>query len=399
MGQSTAARTSFMAAAAEAARPVRILELRSVRGTGGGPEKTILLGTARTNRERFEITVCYVRDLRDTIFRMGERARELGISYTEVLERHSFDLGIWAQLRELVRERRIDIVHSHDYKTDMIAWLLARWTPIVPMATVHGWISNSWRERVYNHMDTLLLRTFPAVVAVSGPIRARLIARGAAGHRVHRIPNGVDQEAFRRLPALRAAARRQFGFTEADFVIGQIGRLEDEKRPDLLLETAARLPFPSRILIVGDGSRRSALVSQARELGLGDRVVMTGLRADVPELLHAMDVYVQTSDTEGVPNVVLEAMATEVPVVATDVGGTAELIGHGVHGLLVPKGDVTGLAAAVARTRSEPGETGRRVRQARQRIELELSFAARMSRVEEIYVDLTQRRSGADSRA
>ena len=116
--------------------PIRVLELRSVRGTGGGPEKTILLGSARSDPARFPVTVCYIRDLRDAVFEMGERARALGLDYVETRERHSFDWTIWPALRALVADRRIDIIHAHDYKTDLLALLLARATVASGMAPV-----------------------------------------------------------------------------------------------------------------------------------------------------------------------------------------------------------------------------------------------------------------------
>src|SRR5215203_4109554 len=113
--------------------PIRVLELRSVRGTGGGPEKTILLGTARTDPSRFAITVCYLRDDRDTVFGVDEKAAALRIDYVELRERHSLDPAVWAALRRLVRERRIEIVHSHEYKSDLLAWLLSKFESIVPL--------------------------------------------------------------------------------------------------------------------------------------------------------------------------------------------------------------------------------------------------------------------------
>ena len=94
--------------------PVRILELRSVRGRGGGPEKTILLGAERADRTRVRVTVCYIRDARDREFDMRARAEGLGLDYTEISERGSFDPRVWPILRRLVRERAIDIVHAHD---------------------------------------------------------------------------------------------------------------------------------------------------------------------------------------------------------------------------------------------------------------------------------------------
>src|SRR5262245_53683572 len=106
--------------------PLRILELRSVFGTGGGPEKTILLGAAQADPARYRVTVCYIRDRRDRVFHIDERVRALGIDYVEVPERHSWDPAIWGRLRRLVRARNIDIVHAHDYKTDFWALALAR---------------------------------------------------------------------------------------------------------------------------------------------------------------------------------------------------------------------------------------------------------------------------------
>ena len=98
--------------------PIRILELRSVRGTGGGPEKTILLGAARSDPARFAVTVCYIRDARDEVFSIDKRAAAMGVDYEEVVERHSFDPSVLGAIGSLIRRRRIDIVHAHDYKTD-----------------------------------------------------------------------------------------------------------------------------------------------------------------------------------------------------------------------------------------------------------------------------------------
>ena len=128
---------------------ISVLELRSVRGTGVGPEKTILFGAERHDRRRFRITVCYLRDLRDEVFGIDERARTLGLDYVEVRERHSFDVRIWSQLTALAAERRFDIVHGHDYKTNLLAWLLARRTGAVAMASVGRRVSTSrWKSGV-----------------------------------------------------------------------------------------------------------------------------------------------------------------------------------------------------------------------------------------------------------
>src|SRR5688500_17988311 len=144
---------------------IRVLELRSVRGTGGGPEKTILFGAEQHDRDRFAITVCYIRDLRDQIFGIDERAGKLDVDYVEVRERHSFDPGIWSQLVTLARDRRFDIIHGHDYKTNLLAWLLGRRTGAIPLATSHGWTGHSARERwLYYPADRQVLRRLPRVI-------------------------------------------------------------------------------------------------------------------------------------------------------------------------------------------------------------------------------------------
>ena len=373
-----------------AAEPIRILELRSVRGLGGGPEKTILLGAATSDPRRFRITVCYIRDARDTTFRMQQRADELGIDYVEVMERHSFDPGVWPRLRALIRQRGIDIVHAHEHKTDLLALLLSRAERVVPLATAHGWSGLSAKERIYYYFDRLLLARYPMVVAVSEPIRQTLIARGASPASIRRIPNGIDDRQFARNEAMRRATRQSLGIPDSTVVVGALGRLEPVKRFDVLLRAmaAVRVPAPTLLVIAGDGSCRAALESQANALGLSDRTRFLGHRDDVKEIHQALDLYVQSSDSEGIPNAVLEAMAVETPVVATDVGGTNEIIDDGVHGLLVPAADPEALARAIRDTITDAGATAARVRAARRRIEQELSFAARNAALERIYEEL-----------
>src|SRR5450759_3614301 len=288
------------------ARPIRVLELRSVRGTGGGPEKTILLGAARADRSRFAVPVCYIRDLRDDVFEIDRRARASAVDYVEISERHSFDPAIWGALRLLVQERQIDIVHAHDYKTDLLAWALARVEPVVPLSTAHGWSRSSVRELGYYFADKLLLARYPLVIAVSEPIRCTLIAFGARPERVRRVLNGIDPEDFRRVPGVRESVRRDLGLSANDQVIGTVGRLERVKRLDILLEAVARLERASPIVVAGEGSCRAALEERARALGLADRVRWLGLRNDAREIHQSFDVYVQSSETEGVSNAVLE---------------------------------------------------------------------------------------------
>ncbi len=382
-------------------RPIRILELRSVRGTGGGPEKTIMVGTARTDPSRYAITVCYLRDLRDDAFTLDRVARGLGLDYAEVTERHSLDLSVWPALRALVRSRSIDIVHAHEYKSDLLAWLLARAEGITPMATVHGWSGTSLKERrLYYPADRLVLRAFPRVVAVSSVIRGELEQAGVQPTRIRTILNGVDTGTFRRDPARVAQARARFGIPAGAVVLGGVGRLSAEKRVDLLIDLLAdlRATHPmAHLLLAGDGPERAALEARAAARGISAACHFAGVCADMPEVYHALDLFVQSSDTEGTPNAVLEAMAMEVPVVATAVGGTADLMTPLEHGLLVPRRHPEALLHAVRTTLDLPDQARARVAAARARAVGALSFEARMHAVEAIYDELHATRPQAPS--
>jgi glycosyltransferase involved in cell wall biosynthesis len=379
-------------------RAIRILELRSVRGTGGGPEKTILLGSARTDARRFAITVCYLRDKRDRIFAIDDKAAALPVDYTELTERHSFDVSIFPRLRRLVREREIDIVHAHDYKTDVLAWLLAKTEGVTPMATAHGWTGHSPRERaLYYPVDKWVLATFPRVVAVSSDVRRELVRYGAKDDAVTTVLNGIDHTAFRRDRSREQAVRRALGFVEDDFVIGAVGRIEPQKRFDLVLEAFAslRAKYPRiKLMIAGTGSRLGELRGQASSLGLGDACQLLGNRTDIADLHHAFNLFVQSSDYEGTPNAVLEAMALESPVIATSAGGTAEIVRNRIDGLIVPTGNSPAIVDAITSVLRNPDAARARVASARRRVETDLSFEARMNAVEAIYVELFQARSG-----
>lgn len=370
-------------------RPIRILELRCADGAGGGPEKTILLGSARTNPERFRITVCYVRNRRDAAFDLDRRAAALGLDFVELRQEHGLDPTILPALRRLVRQRRIDLVHAHDYKTNLLALLLADWEGVVPLSTAHGWTGDSWRERwLYYPADRRMLTRFPCVIAVSGELRDELLRAGARPERVRTIVNGIDAAAFQRHRAWVPEARRRFGLRDGEIALGAIGRLEMQKRFDVLLEAFAHLHRQrpeTRLLIAGEGTLRASLEEEIARLGLGCAVRLLGHCGDVVSLHHALDLFVQSSDYEGTPNVVLEAMALETPVVATAVGGTAELIENGVHGLLLPPGDPQRLAQTMALALVQPAG---RVAAARRRVEGPLSFEARMHKVEAIYEEL-----------
>lgn len=363
-----------------------------MRGTGGGPEKTILLGAAMADTQRVHVTVCYLRDRRDTVFGIDARAADLDVDYVEISERHSFDPSVWPKIQGLMRDRAIDLVHAHDYKTNILALLLARATGAAALSTVHGWTGHSLRERLcYYPADKRVLARFSRLIAVSSEIGRELARCGAKPSRIATVLNAIDHRQFVRDPQKVPEARTVFGLQADDVALGAVGRLEPQKRFDLLLQAFAtihaRLPR-THLFIVGDGSQREALQNQIRTLALDSSCTLVGHATDVAPAYHAFDLFVQSSDYEGTPNAVLEAMAFETPIVATDAGGTAELVHDGVHGRIIPTGKVDRLIHAVEAALSDTGGARRMADRARRRVEGDLSFEARVRRVEGIYGEM-----------
>lgn len=373
-------------------KPIRVLEFRCADGPGGGPEKTILLGAANADPQRVAVTVCYIRELADPNTEIRSRAAKLNVDYVEIRQRHRFDPSIVKAARQLVEKKAIHIIHAHDYKTNVLAICLARTAGVIPMSTAHGWTGHLLRERlVYYPLDKRILRHFPFVFTVSSQIRDELLRAGARRTRVHTLLNGIDPAAFRHEDRRRTNARTELGFSPSDVVLGSVGRLEPQKRFDLLLQAYSRLRVKQtnlRLILAGEGSSRAGLEQEAERLGLGANCRLLGHCSNIGDFYHALDVFVQSSDYEGTPNVVLEAMAFEIPIVATDAGGTAELVENRVHGLVVPKGSVDALCGAIDETLKMPEATRARVLRARQRVERELSFAERQRTVERAYARL-----------
>ncbi len=366
---------------------VRVLELRAATGQGGGPEKTISLGAARARRA--QVSICYLVPRSMESFWPREYAAAHSLDYTEIAEGSGFALETWRQLRGLVASRGIQIVHAHDYKTDLLAFALARTDSVVPMSTAHGFTGHTWRERaLYYPVERRLLATFSQVIAVSEEIREQLIRAGAKPERVETLLNGVDPDDFCPDAVARRGMRAELDLTDSDFALGTLGRIEPQKRIDQLIDGFCVLHrrHPTlRLVVAGDGSLRRAMIARARNAGVLEACRFLGHRDDAAQVLRALDAFVSTSDYEGSSNALLEAMATQLPVVATRVGAAPALIRHGVDGWLVPAGSAAGIRGAVTQVVMNRKLAGERARSARDRVVSRFSFDRRLERLEAIY--------------
>ena len=246
------------------------------------------------------------------------------------------------------------VVHSHGYKPDILLALLRAPRRLACLSTCHSWYRETLQLRVLEAIDKRVLRRFDHVVAVSGEIYSDLAAHGIAPHRRTLISNGISvphatQDA-------RETVRRSLGLSQTVPVVAQIGRLARSKRNDLLIGAAAHLTSNNapHVLFVGEGDMASALHAQVSAAGLEQRVHFLGYRDDIAQILRAADVLAMTSDQEGLPIVLLEAMALGCPIVATAVGEIPRVLRNGRDAWLVPPDNLPALTDALREALGAP---------------------------------------------
>lgn len=327
-----------------------------------------------------------------TAFR--ERIRRPDVEIVELNKRPGHDLAMYARLYRLFRRLQPAIVHSRN---------LASLEAQVPAALAgvphrihgeHGWDVSDIDGRRYRRWKRLLRPFVHHYIALSREIEQYLLREiGVSASRLTRILNGVDVDRFRPLDASRDREDpRPEGFRDGTFCIGTVGRLEAVKNQGLLLEAFVRLcrAHPAaaeraRLVVVGDGSLRASLEAQTRAAGVAEQVWFAGSRDDVPALMQRLDLFVLPSKAEGISNTIMEAMASGVPVVATEVGGNAELVVPGEAGTLVPPDDPQAMAEAISAYLADPERRRREGAAARERAERVFSLRAMVDNYMELY--------------
>ena len=365
-----------------------VLHTRVVTGAGGGPEKTILNSPRFLKVHGYSVSCVYMRHPRDHRFSHLEHlAREKGAELLTVDDRGPLDWRVLVRLQDIYREHQPAIWHGHDYKSNLFGLWFNRSHQMKLVTTVHGWVERTWKTPLYYAVDRFCLRRYDAVVCVSRDLHDACIDLGVSEDCCWLLPNAIDTDEFKRREPL-AAAKARHGISPNRFLIGAVGRLSDEKGFTFLIRAVRKLAdegLDLALWIAGEGPEEAKLRRLIAGLGLGERVSLLGHRTDMKDLYHAMELFVLSSKREGLPNVVLEAMAMEVPVVCTRVAGTPDLIKHGENGLLVNPGSAGSLAAAIKQLQTDPQLRADLGRRARATIEESYSFGRRMDSMLSIY--------------
>jgi len=353
----------------------------------GGPERQ-MLGLAEHLPDHYKTTFLS--------FREGGRCNE----FLEHVRGRGFDSlalqndtpYLFAAVRELsalLLDREIDVLFCHGYKANLVGRFAARRAGIPIVGVSRGWTGESAKVRLYESIDRWHLKYLDRVVCVSNGQAEKVRRTGTADAKIQVIRNSARTEAFNGTSD-RPSLRRYFSSTlNVSSIVLAAGRLSPEKGFAVLVESAAHVIRESLavgFVLFGDGMERETLERRVRELGIADRFLLPGFIRNLDQVLPAADVVVLPSFTEGLPNVALEASAAGVPVVATAVGGTPEVVRDGLTGWLVAPGNPEQMAERIQRllvdrsVRWQMGNAGREFMQSH------FSFEAQAA----AYVDLVE---------
>ncbi len=325
--------------------PITILDLRDSPWVDG-PGRTILdcAESLQAQGYRFLIGTFVNASGQESAYVAEARRRNLEV----VLLRESgqFDWRILTQLRAIMNSTHVDIVHTHDPRTNIVGLICGRLQGRPVVTTVHGWIANTFKRRLYRAIDKFFLRFFDAIISVSERTRELIRKAWISDRKITVISNALKVEQY--IPNRQDRTfRHELGVDDRTMLIANIGRLSPEKGHMDFLVAAREVvrTYPeTRFLLIGTGPEQLRLEKFAGESGLASHVHFLGYRTDMISIYNSLDLVVQSSYTEGMPNVVLEALLMEVPVIASDVGGTAEVMDGGRNGLLNQPGNPSQLA-------------------------------------------------------
>ncbi len=359
----------------------------------GGPERQML-----------GLALSLPKEYRTTFLTFAERGRCRAL--LEQVQRHGLDgkalehnfPNVPRAAREVARELRrlrADLLCCSGYKPDLIGWLAGRQAGVLVVSISHGWTAATLKVRFYEAIDRLVLRWLDAVVCVSEGQAVKVRQSGVPPERVVVIRNAIDPTTFAHPdPTARKELETLFEYTPRR-IVGAAGRLSPEKGFDQLIDAAAlvtRTAPDAGFVLFGDGPLREALSRRVIERGLTGRFVLAGFRADVGRFLPHLDLGVLSSFSEGLPVILLEIMAAGVPVVATAVGGTPEVIEEGVSGYLVPAGSPEVLARRVLEVLADEAVRREMGQRGRQRVRAEFTFEAQSALYQRLFERLVAAR-------
>lgn len=354
----------------------------------GGTER-LVVEIVRRLHPRIPMAVCCL----DAAGAWADRVTDAGVPLQVVGRAPGFSPSVARRIAALARDTGASVLHCHHYSPYVYGRLAALMTPGVgAVYTEHGRLSDrppSFKRRLVNRV---LMAGARDLYAVSHDLRGHLLREGVP-RRMQVIWNGIDPQVAPDAPA-RAAGRAALGASPGDWIVGAVARLDPVKGLPTLVEAvalAARTCPALRLVIVGEGPERSSVEAAIHRHGAAARVRLLGHRDDVRTLLPGLDAFANASTSEGISLTLLEAMAAELPIVATAVGGTPEVVVDGETGRLAPARDPAAFAAALVEMAAEPSRAQARGRAGRRRLLAHFTIDEMVRRYEAVYREVASR--------
>lgn len=340
-----------------------VLHVRSSAGLYGADRMVLALNGALAQHGIKSRLLC-INNYRMEEQALHSAARALGQSAELLPCSGRLDLGTVRALATQIDADDSVVLHAHDYKSAFYSWMAARGRDASLVATLHGQVEHTRALRFYNRIELALLRRFDALAVVSGAQVGSLVKAGIPATRLHHVENGIDLAGA--LGDIAPVSRASLGLPPAGFLFAAVARIAPEKNLPALLKAfqgIALINSDARLLIVGDGPDRKSLQESSSRLGLEERVQFAGQRDDMQRIYPLIDCLVLPSLSEGMPLVVIEAMAFAIPVIASSVGDIPRLLAGSACGQLVPADDVDALRTAMLAALEEPAQRDHTARQ------------------------------------
>lgn len=361
-----------------------ILHISAIKSWGGGEQQLVYLYQELAKQQVPQLIACRAHSA------LASYCQQQNLQHVTYSRIGSIDLNFARQLAKLCQQQPIDIIHTHDAHSQtaaLLAKLLFKVKPIIIASRKVAFpLSNSWLSR-YKYNSPHIRK----IICISQAVKNTIAPRVQDANKLVVIHDGIELTRFAHIDTsydLRQALQLEANLP----LIGIAASLVASKDLFTFIAVAQQMisqGFNAKFVIIGEGPLKAELQAYAIQLGIANDVIFLGFRTDIPTLLPQLTVFMLTSRQEGMGSAILEAMASQVPVIATRVGGIPELINDGETGLLANSGDIKNLTAALIRLLTDKTLGQRLVEQAKQRL-THFTVAAMAAKTLTLYLSCTQ---------
>ena len=363
---------------------LRIMHLRATNFYGG-PERQLHFHAREASNSGYSITIASFSEA-GALPQLLETVARDGINTHLFDVKSAYDSSAVSGVRKYLVDRQIDIFCTHDYRCNVIGYLAARKTRSRWVPFSRGWTQDDLKVRLYQIADRFVLRRAGHLVAVSEAQKERLRKARIRENRITVVPNAIDIGAFEAVEPVDLRAR--FGFDSDTILCVCGGRFSREKGQMYLVHAAARALESNpelRFILFGDGPDKEKIRTAILKTDYPEKIICPGFEKNVVACLKGADILINPSLSEGLPNIVLEAMAVRLPVVATAVGGVPEIVSDGQTGFLVPSQDSEALARVIVETAADCNSRARVATAAYEFIAREYTFTGQFRKLANLY--------------